>query len=208
MRVSKTRCSSFCVSTFIIVVIIFGLYIACGWINDNIPIAMPFGGPINKPAFQRMNWERMTMSYWVQNTRTDDTLRHFNVAGKALELLKEKFRVSIIRGRAIQCERGRGLLYTHNKKLWRFCLWRPKEVALTDDNNLGHSYYVDLNDLDFYNYYRDICLENERKYDPNVSICSIKACYDGEIIVPLCPCPASLPEPKKDCTRAKNWKEE
>ncbi len=125
------------------------------------------------------------MSYWVQNTKKDKTIRHFDIDGEKLERLREKFQVYSVKGTAVPCERGRGLLYMKKKKLWRFVFWRPQLVVLADDRNLDHSYDVVFDSLDFYQAYRELCLENERKFTPSVGLSNIKVCYDGESIAPV-----------------------
>jgi hypothetical protein len=140
---------------------------------------IPFNGPRNKPNLKKMAWCSMKMSYWIIISDKEEQIREFNISGNQLVQLRELFDVKNTTGMAIQCTRDRGLLTFCNGNIWRFSFGLPNRIYVTDDQNIYYSYKIEMKNLQFYEHYRKLCFENEKKYTNNVKITNIKVCVGG-----------------------------
>ncbi|GHT15161.1 hypothetical protein FACS1894170_12650 [Planctomycetales bacterium] len=149
---------------FCLLIVLVGYY-SVVFVVENIPIGIPFVGPINKPNWKGMEWKEFQAFYWLCTEKPGterQNSRYFQLSQSDILLLQQSLSIGKIKGFGVPCSRSHIMLVT-DKGHWRIDYGLPLRIYITLDENTDYSYIVELNDTKFYETMRQLCFDNEKK---------------------------------------------
>lgn len=126
-------------------------------------------GPSDKPDFRNMQWEKMTVVYWVRVRKDKEHRRRFELSRDDVDRARTALNIRSVRGHSLGA--GDDLRITMaNGDVWTGHVTFEDTIGLCLERDRYYSYVLELYGHAFYDALRDMCLAHERLTTPTAGI--------------------------------------